>query len=106
MAQERRQDSRVKSWFDGNWQGASGGGRCRLSDVSVSGCFVHSLAEPGVGERTTVTIELGASASFSVESEVVYVERTMGFGVKFQNLSADRLAQLRQLLDTHKKASA
>ena len=106
MAPERRQDLRVKNWFDGSWQGSSGSSRCRLSDVSIAGCFVHSLAAPRVGERTTVIIDLGPSHSISIESDVVYVEPTMGFGVKFQNVGAETLTQLQRLIDTHKKASA
>lgn len=106
MPTERRQAPRVKSWFDGSWQGASGTGRCRLSDVSASGCFVHSLAAPNAGERTIVTMELGRSLVLSIESEVIYVEKTMGFGVKFHNLQTGCIDQLRQALDALTKATA
>ena len=106
MASERRQDSRLKRWFDGSWQGASGASRCRLSDVSAKGCFVNSLAEPSVGERTTITIEFDATNAMSFDAEVIYLERTMGFGVKFQDVSAERAAELQRRLDSYKKATA
>jgi PilZ domain-containing protein len=106
LAIERRHESRLKQWFDGGWQGGSGDSRCRLSDVSVTGCFVNGLAAPAIGTRTTVTIDFSASDAMSLEGEVVYVERAMGFGVRFLHVTSEQLTQLQHLLDTYKKASA
>lgn len=105
LSVERRKHPRRSHWFDGNWQGASGAGRCRVSDISISGCFVHSLASPQPGERTIVRITTGAG-EMSIDSEVVYIERTMGFGVKFGELSTAQRDTLQLLIDSAQKASA
>ena len=106
MPTERRQDPRLKQWFDGSWRGASGSGNSRLSDVSVTGCFVNSLATPAVGDTSTITIHFGPSQAVSFEGEVMYVERGMGFGVRFLDVTPKQAAEVQRLLDTHKKASA
>ena len=107
MPSERRKQPRVARWFDGTWQGASGASKaCRVSDVSTVGCFVHTLASPSAGERTTITIVFGLAEPMTFVSEVAYIEQTIGFGAKFIDLSAEDEAQLECLLASFKKASA
>ena len=59
MNEERRQHQRVMRPFEGNWRGASGANNCRISDVSLGGCFVQTLATPTAGDETHVTITFG-----------------------------------------------
>lgn len=103
---ERRQHPRLSRWFDGSWRGASGGNTCRVSDISVSGCFVHSLAVPQAGEETVVTIALGPEHALSLTGNVVYVEKSMGFGVKFREISQEDLDCIGHLFEIFAKAAA
>jgi hypothetical protein len=94
---ERRRHPRVAQPLDGSWQGSSGAGRCRIADVSLSGCFVHSLSTPAPGDVTFVTIAHGGT-SLTLQGRVVYVERTIGFAVQFQDMTAEDEAALGALL--------
>lgn len=96
--QERRQHKRITKPFDGSWNGASGAAPCRIGDVSLGGCYVHTRAVPAVGEETTVTIAIG-SHQFSFRGHVVHTDPGMGFGVRFVGISASDYERLAQLLD-------
>ena len=52
---ERREHPRVKGPFEGYWDGA-GRQDGRIVDLSVSGCFIESVALPRVGQTVTVSI--------------------------------------------------
>ena len=45
--------------FEGGWEGASGRGLCAISDLSMGGCYVQTLAAPTPGDKTTVTVRFG-----------------------------------------------
>ena len=80
---ERRAASRVRGPFDGSWDGASGRHTVRVADIGVGGAFVESWASlPAPGERVTIDIELGGR-HLTLSSEVVYADRSAGFGVRF-----------------------
>lgn len=91
---ERRTHERLSRPLEGSWRGASGATRCRISDISASGCFLQSLAMPAVGESTEVTIEFGPDQVMTMTGEVVYAERGMGFAVKFAALDNETRATL------------
>jgi hypothetical protein len=96
MSKERRQRPRVTQPLEGNWHGASGSTRCRISDVSESGCFVQSMM-PSPGEKTTVSISIGQS-QLTLPGTIVYAERGMGFAMKFDTLGSDDAAALAELV--------
>jgi hypothetical protein len=98
MSDERRRHTRLARPLGGSWHGASGATSCRIPDVSVSGCFVQSLAMPKVGESTEIAIDL-PDGPISVTGEVVYVEAGMGFAVRFVDPSADATTAIQQLID-------
>ncbi|HKV99596.1 MAG TPA: PilZ domain-containing protein [Vicinamibacterales bacterium] len=99
MNQERRQHKRVTRPFEGSWRGASGGSSCRISDVSLGGCFVQTLATPSAGDETHVTITFGKDLSMTFVGKVAYVEPKMGFAVKFNELDGDGTEAVQRLLD-------
>ncbi len=93
MSDERRGAPRVRGVFDGTWSGASGNSSARFSDLSVSGCYVDSLATPAQGERLRVQLHL-PQGPLSVEAKVVYVEHHRGFGLCFVDLAAAAFGML------------
>jgi hypothetical protein len=98
MDAERRRHPRSPHPFDGSWQGASGGTNCRIGDLSVSGCFVHAMAAPPVGERMVITIARpGEAEPIQVHGHVRYTERGIGFGVEFDEVGADLAKAIREL---------
>lgn len=82
MANERRGAVRLVGPFEGSWDGASGMRNCRVTDLSVGGCFIDAYASQPVGARITTEITLHGQ-SFRLPAEVVYVDRVQGFAVKF-----------------------
>ena len=85
--------------FEGNWRGASGASNCRISDVSLGGCFVQTLATPTAGDETHVTITFGKDLSMTFAGKVIYVEPKMGFAVKFNELTDEGADAVRLLLE-------
>ena len=107
MSLERRKHRRILHPLDGSWRGASAGrARCRISDLSVSGCFVHGIAAPQPGEETVITLHISATHDLSLASEVVYVENAIGFGIRFRDLSPEHEAELKLLVASFIKESA
>ena len=78
---ERRANPRVRGPFEGFWDGA-GRQDGRIVDLSVSGCFIESVALPKVGQIVTVSIAI-SGGQINLPAEVVYAETTHGFAVRF-----------------------
>jgi hypothetical protein len=78
---ERRAHPRVKGPFEGFWDGA-GRQDGRIVDLSISGCFIESVALPVVGQTVTVSIAI-SGGQINLPAEVVYAETNLGFAVRF-----------------------
>lgn len=99
---ERRQFLRLAKPFDGSWRGASGSAPCRITDISLGGCFVQSVAAPMPGEETTVTIALTGDRTVAFSGHVVYTEPHMGFAIRFRQLDAAEREELGRIIDSIK----
>lgn len=82
MTTERRHDKRFHGPFDGGWNGESGVRECRITDLSVGGCFVDSLSSNSIGTKVEVFLEI-AARTLRLRAEVVYVDKVQGFAVSF-----------------------
>ena len=89
MNTERRTSPRVQVPIDVVWNGASGRTVSRVEDLSVSGCFVGSLAAPSLGDE-----------HLSIDAEAVYCEPNIGFGVRFLGLLTPAQHALSFAVDT------
>lgn len=99
---ERRRHPRLKRAFDGNWRGASGGSSCRISDLSIGGCYVETKSVPAKGTDTTVTIRFGATHVMAFPARVVSVDPGIGFSVEFKPLSDDTARELEGVISALK----
>lgn len=91
---DRRVFPRAPGVLDGNWFG--NGQRCRITSLSVVGCYVETLSPPEPGTRGRVQIELRHEGSVLVPAEVVYKEHGMGFALRFVDVETacgNRLAK-------------
>lgn len=95
---ERRRHARVRGPFEGHWRGGSGATECRISDVSLGGCFVETVVQPTKGEATAVTILFAGDRSMTLAGHVVYSEAGLGFAVEFDALSPEDTATLKSFL--------
>jgi len=66
---------------------SSGKHAARISDLSMGGCFVDSIAPVHVGD--TISFTLGATDEYGedMSGEVAYVLPGSGFGLSFKDLS-------------------
>lgn len=97
---EHRRFKRVKHPFTGIWRGGSRDGECRISDLSAGGCYVQTMAMPGVGESTVITIDVFGH-QFELTGRIVYVEPAMGFAMEFTDMPDSQRDHLKLLLETH-----
>jgi hypothetical protein len=95
---EQRKHPRLMGPFDARWRGASGGGTCRIGDISLGGCFVQTMAMPIVGERTSVSVELDDKEFLLPRGTVVSTEWGIGFAVEFKPLGGEELAELKNII--------
>lgn len=93
MANERRGAARLVGPFEGSWDGASGMRDCRVTDLSVGGCFIDAYASQPVGARIVTEVKLHGQ-TFRLPAEVVYVDRVQGFAVKFLDQDSPASRQL------------
>jgi PilZ domain len=96
--QEQRKDHRVPLRLEVQWNGSGSYSRDVTSDVSLSGCYVESLNPVTVGEIVNIGLRLPFGDTLPVSCEVRYHQPTIGFGLKFLNLSSFQRACLEGLM--------
>jgi hypothetical protein len=99
MADERRGEDRVPLLMDVRWEGLSGKYAARISDISLSGCYVESMGQVTVGEVIRFEIQLPTARWMPLRGEVVYHLPTLGFGVKFTALTTMERNLLAHVID-------
>lgn len=83
--------------LDCTWSGASTRAESRVSDISMSGCYVDCRNVPAPGESVRISM-LIAGRMVDVDGVVVHNHPNLGFGVRFTELSADARTALSRLL--------
>ncbi|HYN10174.1 MAG TPA: PilZ domain-containing protein [Vicinamibacterales bacterium] len=102
MVNERRQHPRIAVPMDGRWLGDSGGTTCQVENISLGGCFVRTSA-PSVEGMGVLRLIFGRRP-LSIAGRIVHAERGRGFGMKFQDVSADVRSELMRYLEELKSA--
>ncbi len=98
MTENRRKTDRAPLLLDVLWAGVAGKHEARTSDITPEGCFIDSIGQVTVGEVITFKIGLPAAAWIEVQGEVVYAYPSMGFGVRFTDISDSDRKQLESLI--------
>jgi hypothetical protein len=99
MAGERRSDERILLSLDVRWESLSGKHTARVSDISLSGCYIESLGQVTVGERISFEIHLPTGRWMPLRGEVVYHLPGLGFGVRFARLTTMERNLLAHVID-------
>ena len=76
----------------------SGRREARISDLSVGGCFIDSIAEVRVGEEITFELRLPGGTFIPVSGRVAYVLAGNGFGVSFTSLPEESREVIEQMV--------
>ena len=94
---ERKHD-RVMAPFSVVLDCSSGKREVRVSDLSVGGCYVDSIAGVQPEEVVGLKLSLPQGRSVDVFGTVVYVHDGIGFGVQFNDMTREQRTMLEQLV--------
>lgn len=95
--ENRRRHPRIPGPFDGRrfdlWTVP-----LRIYDLSLGGCLIESLHEPGPGQRFTLQIDLPGEGWIDVQVESLYVREGYGFAARFLEMTDDARMRLERVL--------
>lgn len=87
MRENTRRNERYPLPLEVHWESLSGKHEARISDISLGGCFMESLAQVVAGEEIQFEIRLPAGGRMPLRGKVIYHQPNLGFGVSFIDLS-------------------
>jgi hypothetical protein len=99
MSEERRSAERVTLMLDLRWQSLSGKHTARISDMSLGGCYVETMAQVTMGEVIRFEVQLPTGRWLPLVGEVVYHLPGMGFGLQFRSMAETQRQVVMSLLD-------
>ena len=95
---EQRREPRFPLRLEVQWNGCENPTPDVTSDLSLGGCYVESLNSVSIGEVLNLGLRLPFSEILPVRCEVRYHQPTIGFGIKFLQLTSFQRAALAGLL--------
>jgi len=95
---DQRKEPRMPLRLEVQWNGCEERVPDVTTDISLSGCYVESLNSVSVGEVLTLGLRLPSSDTLPLLCEVRYQHPTIGFGLRFLDLSSSQRACLEGLL--------
>jgi PilZ domain len=72
--------------------------KTRVSDLSLTGCYLDMLHPLPVGTNIALTI-LDAAGSFDIKGKIVYAVPTLGVGVSFVDVTPELSARIERSLN-------
>lgn len=95
---ERRTTNRFVVEVDVEWEGPKGRQPGTISDVSLDGCFVLGSGDIGDGDPVRIFVPLADGMKVQFTGRVANHVFEIGFGVKFDQLSAQQKDLLTQIV--------
>ena len=99
---DRRSQERLEVCLEAVWDG-SGNRSARITDLSEGGCYVDTTGETLTGELLNFRVQLPNGNWLELTGEVAHQMRTVGFGLRFVELSDEQREQLRQFIEYLKR---
>lgn len=97
---ERRREERVPLSLEVRWEVLSGRhASARISDISLSGCYVEALAPVSLGEKVRLEVLMPTGRWLALRGQIVYKHPNLGFGLRFDELSELECKVLAQLVE-------
>lgn len=94
---DRRSEDRLDVCLDAVWGGTLNRA-ARITDLSEGGCFVDAIGDTYIGEQLTLRVQLPDGAWLELTGEVAHHFKTVGFGLRFVNLTDEQREQLRSFI--------
>jgi hypothetical protein len=89
------------------WKGKTGEHDACISNVSLEGCFLNTMGEAEIGDRVSFKAHLPTDELIELRGEVVHRQaRPIGFGLRFEGLSATEQMFLKLLIADADNTSA
>ncbi len=99
MEKDLRQNERANVSLEVTVECSSGKREVRISDLSMSDCFIDSIVPVIKGESVIFTVRMPATGEWlKLNGEVVYVFPNSGFGIKFTDLTDEEQNFIKQLI--------
>jgi len=96
---ERRAEPRVGRYFECTWLSDFGPTKARVSDLSLTGCFIDSRSTPLVGQAVDeIVVWREGGEPLTLTGVVVHSTRGVGFAVRFTEMNDGLRAALGALL--------
>ena len=98
LMNERRAEERLEVCLDARWDGSTANYSCRLVDLSEGGCYIDTLGEAVVGEKISLKVLISDQQWLQLSGEVAHYKPSLGFGVRFINVTEEQRSRIRLLL--------
>lgn len=95
---ERRRNERQKVVLEAQWDSLSKGQQARIHDVSMSGCYVDTLAPAAMGQFIELKIRRRSGEWLAVRGYVATCQHGVGFGMAFTDLTEEQEKALADLI--------
>lgn len=93
-----RQQERTPVILDIILEGASGKREARITDISLSGCFIETMTPVNAGESVSFQIIISDKEMLSLRGEIVTVFPGVGFGIRFNHLWENKKTVLEHII--------
>ena len=93
-----REQERVPYLTEIVMESMSGRREARISDLSVGGCYIDSIADVNVGEEITFELRSHSAGPVQLQGRVVYVHPGNGFGLSFTSLSDENRGLIEEMV--------
>ncbi len=97
-----RKDDRVTYLKEIELKFASGRRSARVSDISMGGCYIDTIAQVPIGEEMTLELAATNGEMLRFRARIAYVLDGFGFGVEFLDLTDEHRAFLTRLLSANR----
>jgi|SRR5581483_4938670 len=101
---ERRINDRVECNIEARWQGLSGNSNAMITDLGLGGCFIESNTRASFADYVSLDINLDNEIWFSLRGEVIYSLPSVGFGLRFLNLTQAEQELVKEVISDHQPA--
>lgn len=95
---ERRSHTRLPVPFEVRLKDESVSQQARISDISLGGCYVETLAQVTDNESVELSVLLPTNDWLPLRGEVKVVHPGMGFGLQFSKLPEQSAKMLVELI--------
>ena len=99
---EKRDNERQQFLSEIVLEFASGKREARISDISLGGCYVDSIATVAEGEPISLVISILTGESMRLTGEVAYLLPGFGFGIRFTDLTEERTDFLERFMPSNR----